>query len=361
MPGTANAEMSGIAPRPINACQKLYFFPSVFTLFMMTARSPPKTRFDPARAPPSPTPRSPNALCPPLLRSYLLPSLQGVGNPFTLFFLLSHPIRAPERLSAAVVRPELVPTTQLYLKGPGDLALLSYSVLLFSFLRLVLSHGLFPALARRWGIRKAGKLARFGEQGYAVVYFAVYTLSTTPDSSALNPLTAHFWFGRRRSTAFFFGDGVWISRVLFYGGTFFSNAHARPCVDWRLASARNADAGSVRVTSCSPAKSRIRFVPGLAALPHGPDAHLLTFMGALHSWRVPRPGPNAGAYNRSASLGAILGHAESGAPMWTRGIEMRTLYGSWRFVRRSFPYVPILHWDWGASAFANWARIQSFT
>ncbi|KAJ7904091.1 hypothetical protein B0H13DRAFT_2025154, partial [Mycena leptocephala] len=44
---------------------------------------------------------------------------------------------------------------------------------LVSFLRLVLSHSLFPALARWWGIRKAGKVARFGEQGYAVVYFLV--------------------------------------------------------------------------------------------------------------------------------------------------------------------------------------------
>ncbi|KAJ7817533.1 hypothetical protein B0H13DRAFT_2134984 [Mycena leptocephala] len=42
-----------------------------------------------------------------------------------------------------------------------------------SFLRLVLGHSLFPALARRWGIRKARKVARFGEQGYAVVYFLV--------------------------------------------------------------------------------------------------------------------------------------------------------------------------------------------
>jgi hypothetical protein len=39
--------------------------------------------------------------------------------------------------------------TQLYLKGPGDLALLAYSVVLFSSLRLVLSHTLFPALARK--------------------------------------------------------------------------------------------------------------------------------------------------------------------------------------------------------------------
>jgi hypothetical protein len=48
----------------------------------------------------------------------------------------------------ALVRPELVSVTQLYLKGPGDLALLVYCVA-FSFLRLVLSHTLFPALARK--------------------------------------------------------------------------------------------------------------------------------------------------------------------------------------------------------------------
>jgi acyl-CoA-dependent ceramide synthase len=96
-----------------------------------------------------------------------------VGDAFTPFFLLFHPTSAPDRLSAAVVHPELVKTAQLYLKAPGDPALLAYSVVLFPFLRLVLSHTLFPMLARRWGIRKAGKVARFGEQGYAVVYFAV--------------------------------------------------------------------------------------------------------------------------------------------------------------------------------------------
>ncbi|KAJ6626537.1 TLC domain-containing protein, partial [Mycena sp. CBHHK59/15] len=61
-----------------------------------------------------------------------------------------------------------------YAKGYGDLALLAYTVVLFSFLRLVLSHYAFPALARSRGITKKTKLLRFGEQGYAVVYFAVF-------------------------------------------------------------------------------------------------------------------------------------------------------------------------------------------
>ncbi|KAJ7852132.1 hypothetical protein B0H13DRAFT_2284406 [Mycena leptocephala] len=102
----------------------------------------------------------------PLLRPYLPLPLQGVGNHF-MPFLLSHPTPAPERLSAAIVRPELVPTIALP-QGPDDLALLAYSVVFFSFLRLVLSHSLFPMLASKWGIRK---VARFREQGYAVLHF----------------------------------------------------------------------------------------------------------------------------------------------------------------------------------------------
>ncbi|KAJ7831812.1 hypothetical protein B0H13DRAFT_2371264 [Mycena leptocephala] len=182
----------------------------------------------------------------PLLRPYLSLPLQGVGNPFTPFFLLSHSTAAPDRLSAAV------------LKVPGDLALLTYSVVLFSFLRLVLSHSLFPALARRWGIRKPGKVVQFGEQGPPILHAchspslflsslprpplpspplpfppltlpprlltltlpsslgslsrspffwlpapiilltrSMYTLSTTPASSTFKPRTPHFWLDRR--------------------------------------------------------------------------------------------------------------------------------------------------------------------
>ncbi|KAJ7907171.1 hypothetical protein B0H13DRAFT_2503318 [Mycena leptocephala] len=123
---------------------------------------------------PPPAPRSPDAFPPPALPP-VPPSLASrSGQPLHALPLLlaPHP-PTPERLSAAGVHPELVKRTQLYLKALGDLALLAYSVVLFSFLRLVLSHTLFPMLARRWEIRKAGKVARFEEQGYAVVYFAV--------------------------------------------------------------------------------------------------------------------------------------------------------------------------------------------
>lgn len=61
----------------------------------------------------------------------------------------------------------------MYVKGPADLPILAWSVVFFSLLRLLLTHHAFPALAHYYGIRKPGKVSRFGEQGYAVVYFAV--------------------------------------------------------------------------------------------------------------------------------------------------------------------------------------------
>ncbi|KAJ7821835.1 hypothetical protein B0H13DRAFT_2377045 [Mycena leptocephala] len=106
------------------------------------------------------------------LRVLLLRLLLALSMHFLLPLLRPYLPLSLQRLSPAVVHPELVKTTQLCLKAPGDLALLAYSVVLFSFLRLMLSHTLFTMLVQRWGIRKAGKLARFGEQGCAVVYFA---------------------------------------------------------------------------------------------------------------------------------------------------------------------------------------------
>ncbi|KAJ7923130.1 hypothetical protein B0H13DRAFT_2655277 [Mycena leptocephala] len=86
----------------------------------------------PAHAPPPPAPRSPDTLPPPAPASVPPPSLQSVRNPFTPFFLLSHPTPAPERLPAAVVRPELVETTQLYLKGPRAARIQHRSVLVLA-------------------------------------------------------------------------------------------------------------------------------------------------------------------------------------------------------------------------------------
>ncbi|KAJ7831349.1 hypothetical protein B0H13DRAFT_1915485 [Mycena leptocephala] len=98
----------------------------------------------------------------------------------------------PGALSAVVARPELIPTTQLYLKGLSDLALLAYSVVLFSFLRLM--------LVRRWDTEGGEVGAVWGAGVYFLVVKGVHTpalspqcrLSTTP-ASALKSRMPHFW------------------------------------------------------------------------------------------------------------------------------------------------------------------------
>ncbi|KAJ6557031.1 TLC domain-containing protein [Mycena vulgaris] len=149
---------------------------------------------------------------------FLPEAMRPARNPLLAFFLLSHPVPPPARATAAAAlydSPFLDPSTflsslfssspspppkpfsgQLYEKGLGDLALVAWSVVMWSFLRLVLTRYAFPALARRWGITKEGKMVRFGEQGYAVVYWGVfgvwgvYTLSTT---RAFWFRTSYFW------------------------------------------------------------------------------------------------------------------------------------------------------------------------
>ncbi|KAJ7852128.1 hypothetical protein B0H13DRAFT_2359689 [Mycena leptocephala] len=79
-----------------------------------------------------------------------LPHFKEQTTPSPL--LLSHPTPDPKRLSAAWCT-----------RAPSSC----------SPSRDVLSHSFFPALARKWGIRKAKKAVRFGEQEYAVVSFLV--------------------------------------------------------------------------------------------------------------------------------------------------------------------------------------------
>ncbi|KAJ7245926.1 TLC domain-containing protein [Mycena haematopus] len=132
---------------------------------------------------------------PPLLAIpsyFLLPST--IPNPFTPFFLLSHAAPFPATRPNASTSPD--PSVRVYIKGPLDLLFIAYAVVLFSFLRLVLTHEAFPALARRLGMTKRTKVERFGEQGYQVVYFAtfggwgIYNLLT---SRTLWFTTRHFW------------------------------------------------------------------------------------------------------------------------------------------------------------------------
>ncbi|KAJ7258902.1 hypothetical protein C8J57DRAFT_1643568 [Mycena rebaudengoi] len=82
------------------------------------------------------------------------------------------------RLSSTL-RSSLIPTTPLYVKSYLDILLLTYTIVLVSFLRRLFSNCFFPILARRWGIARERKLLRFGEQVYAVVGVS-YIMSTAP-------------------------------------------------------------------------------------------------------------------------------------------------------------------------------------
>lgn len=82
-------------------------------------------------------------------------------NPFEPMLFLSH------------YRPESKPDDPRYVKGILDLLFIAYHVVVFSFIRqFTLFHIIHP-IARKLGIRKQGKLDRFGEQAYAVLYYGV--------------------------------------------------------------------------------------------------------------------------------------------------------------------------------------------
>ncbi|KAK7470545.1 sphingosine N-acyltransferase lag1 [Stygiomarasmius scandens] len=91
----------------------------------------------------------------------LLPWSKDYPNPFGAFFLLSHPV------------PDSPPDDPRYAKGYYDLLFIAYYIVFFSLVRQLITINLCRPIARYFGIRKEGKLDRFGEQGYAFIYFAV--------------------------------------------------------------------------------------------------------------------------------------------------------------------------------------------
>ncbi|EPT03761.1 hypothetical protein FOMPIDRAFT_1058579 [Fomitopsis schrenkii] len=84
----------------------------------------------------------------------------GTPNPFSPLLFISY----------------YIPTSSLddprYAKGYLDLAFIAYYVIFWSWVRQVITLHICWPLARWFGIRKTAKLERFGEQGYAVLYFA---------------------------------------------------------------------------------------------------------------------------------------------------------------------------------------------
>ncbi|KAH9938181.1 TLC domain-containing protein [Fomitopsis serialis] len=93
-----------------------------------------------------------------VLTPYVAP---GVPNPFTPLLLISHYI------------PTSSPDDPRYAKGFLDLAFVAYYIVFWSWVRQVVTLHICRSIAQWFGIKKQAKLARFGEQGYAMAYFAV--------------------------------------------------------------------------------------------------------------------------------------------------------------------------------------------
>lgn len=86
------------------------------------------------------------------------------SSPFAPFLFISYPTPSPTDDS----------TDPRYRKGWLDLVFVAYYVVFFSFVRQVALFYICYPIARHYGIRKGDKLARFGEQGYAILYFLFF-------------------------------------------------------------------------------------------------------------------------------------------------------------------------------------------
>lgn len=100
------------------------------------------------------------------------PGTLPVANPFSRLLFVSHPLHNKDGSVS-------------YAKDYNDLWFLAYWVICFSFIRLFWTVYVFHPMARSLGVR-GGKVIRYGEQGYAVVYFAfmgslgIYVMSQLP-------------------------------------------------------------------------------------------------------------------------------------------------------------------------------------
>jgi acyl-CoA-dependent ceramide synthase len=94
----------------------------------------------------------------PLIHSHPPPS------PFAPLLFVSYPTPSPTDDSS----------DPRYRKGWFDLVFLAYYVVFFSFVRQTVIYRVWYPIAQYLGIRKEGTLARFGEQGYAIVYFSFF-------------------------------------------------------------------------------------------------------------------------------------------------------------------------------------------
>jgi very-long-chain ceramide synthase len=87
----------------------------------------------------------------------------GLPNPFAPLIFISHRIQSSS------------PEDPRYAKGYLDLVFIAFYIVVFSFLRQVFMLHVFHPLARWYGIKRS-KFDRFGEQGYAIIYWGTMSV-----------------------------------------------------------------------------------------------------------------------------------------------------------------------------------------
>ncbi|KAH8113272.1 longevity assurance proteins LAG1/LAC1 [Phellopilus nigrolimitatus] len=105
---------------------------------------------------------------------YIVCSLLGLpSNPFAPMLFVSYPVA------------DSAPDDPRYAKGWLDIAFVTYYIIVFSFIRQFAILDIIHPIGRHLGIRKQS-LDRFGEQGYAMLYYGVmgfwgiYVMSCLP-------------------------------------------------------------------------------------------------------------------------------------------------------------------------------------
>lgn len=98
----------------------------------------------------------------------------GLPNPFAPLIFISHRVQSSS------------PEDPRYAKGYLDLVFIASYVVFFSFLRQIFILHVFRPFARWYGIKKS-KFDRFGEQGYAIVYWGAMSVWGYVSFSTLEP------------------------------------------------------------------------------------------------------------------------------------------------------------------------------
>jgi very-long-chain ceramide synthase len=110
------------------------------------------------------------------------------SSPFAPLLFISHPTPSP---TDDITDPR-------YRKGWLDLVFIAYGIVLFSFVRQTVLFKICFPIARYFGIYNKGKIARFGEQGYAILYFSFFGAWGVRIMSQLPTWwfnTQNFWIG----------------------------------------------------------------------------------------------------------------------------------------------------------------------